>query len=430
MMTDYLIKPVDSWFFKDALPFEVVGGNTLTSIFPPSARTVFAALLNNPDETDVHDRGKAIAAQCVTGPYLVRKEDDQTWARLYPLPLNILAKKKEPQSKQCKQCKQCKQKQEIDYRRLSIDIKNDKPLRCDFGKVLLPYLPKSSGEDKGESGRGYKPIENAWVTASGMSAILAGEAPKTEDIVELTDFLKKEGRVGLARDNATRTAREGYLYETRHIRLDSWHICLDSLCVDKKKYRVALGASLTEANARQGLVRFGGEGRMAEVSQLPNLTTVSPVELTDRKPQGLILYLITPARLGRFEQGKPANGKTDYQTPSQPRHVPPGLKKNEGQENHTVWTGNIIYSKAGQIHADIKLTVHSAVIGKPLREGGWKTGVHKNSPRVVKSLIPAGSLWFCTVEGDLNEAIIALQGANIGEDAHLGRGELAVGLWF
>jgi CRISPR-associated protein Cmr3 len=77
----------------------------------------------------------------------------------------------------------------------------------------------------------------------------------------------------------------------------------------------------------------------------------------------------------------------------------------------------------------IRLTLECAVLGKAAREGGWDLAQQR--PRPVRSLIPAGSLYFCTLDEtlDTSAAIEALHGRQIGRDTALGRGELAVGRW-
>jgi CRISPR-associated protein Cmr3 len=96
---------------------------------------------------------------------------------------------------------------------------------------------------------------------------------------------------------------------------------------------------------------------------------------------------------------------------------PPGFEVLE-QQGVTVWRSVI---------SGVMLTIHAAALGKAHREGGWDLVAHQS--RAVKSLIPAGSAWYCTVEGQLESAIRALHGTQIGEEQALGRGLLAVGLW-
>jgi CRISPR-associated protein Cmr3 len=114
--------------------------------------------------------------------------------------------------------------------------------------------------------------------------------------------------------------------------------------------------------------------------------------------QNLLLMLLTPADFG-----------SDWQLP--------GFKADE-QDGVRVWRGSL---------NGVDLVLHSAVLGKAVREGGWD--LMNQRPRPVKSLMPAGSVYFCTVEGDPQAAIDALHGLHIGHDTALGRGELAVGSW-
>jgi CRISPR-associated protein Cmr3 len=72
-------------------------------------------------------------------------------------------------------------------------------------------------------------------------------------------------------------------------------------------------------------------------------------------------------------------------------------------------------------------------LGKALREGGWDLQNHK--PRSVRSLIPAGSVFYCTVDNDdKDEAIKKLQTTQFDNnnplDKALGRGLLTASFWF
>lgn len=390
----YRIEPVDSWFFRDALPFDVVGGNSLSSLFPPSARTVFSALHSARQE----QASRADGQQGI-GPYLIQRHGSSDWDRLYPLPLNLLARRSPEDDT-------------LSFKRLQVGL-NDKPVRCDLGCVLMPSLPRAAPED-----RGYKPLEQAWVTSQGMSRILAGSAPDSGEVLTLASLLSSENRVGLARHGVSRTAREGLLYETRHYRLHP-------------DLQIALGATLLDSDWPGGMIRFGGEGRMAEIATVSGLQQCQVGE-SGGKSQGLILYLLTPARLGRFDvpwSDEPFDYAAHRQrNRSQARHVPPGLKSVD-LDGRRVWQGVMPFHKNGE-HGEIRLTVHSAVTGKAVREGGWK--ISQNEARAVRSLIPAGSLWYCTLDepGLSNkDAAKRLHGAQIGEEWQLGRGELAVGVW-
>lgn len=410
----YVIEPVDSWFFRDALPFDVAGGNSLASQFPPTARTVFSALYTARQEAEGvdwfdRDSDQTMEEQQGIGPYLISQDVKGKWMRLYPLPLTVLKKKDS--------------KHNSTFTCLSLD-KNSDPVYCDIGKVLMPRLDLPAGQ---EDNKGYKPMEQAWVTVSGFQKILEGLKPDHEDIMEIEHLFKKENRIGLARDNTKRTALEGMLYETGHLRL-----------IKNKKQRVTLGASLRNTNWEGGITRFGGEGRMAVIEAIDQLQEYQVVSTSDnKKPEGIILYLLTPARFGRSEHKYSEQSDSDYEARRRlnrepARHIPPGLDYIKG-EKHDIWKGTMPFiDKEGKKQV-INLTVHSAVIGKGVREGGWKIGPYQNEARSVRSYLPAGSLWYCTLD-DPNitypEAIERLNHAHIGDEWELGRGELAVGLWF
>jgi CRISPR-associated protein Cmr3 len=89
----------------------------------------------------------------------------------------------------------------------------------------------------------------------------------------------------------------------------------------------------------------------------------------------------------------------------------------DGKES-TVWEVNI---------NGVELSIITAVLGKAIREGGWN--LRKNCPRPLKSLVPAGSVWFCQVKDNLASAIDKLYGFQIGKETALGRGELIAGIW-
>ena len=71
----------------------------------------------------------------------------------------------------------------------------------------------------------------------------------------------------------------------------------------------------------------------------------------------------------------------------------------------------------------------SLLAGKVQRVGGWDMAANK--PRPVKSLVPAGSVFFCSVENsnDVQAAINALHNQRIGDFTEYGYGHLAVGVW-
>lgn len=384
---------LDTWFFKEARQMDTFGGSELNSVFPPPARTVMGAIRTALGEAlgvDWHvykkkeereryvingfpfgeyigygdDTGKL----SLSGPWVSIARKDGAYERLYPVPRNLF---------------RCKGDKE------TVRLQIDKSIHCDLGKnVRLPKLPDQSDKNKK-----YKPLEG-WITQTGLEAFLRGETVSYDEIYAQKDIYEEEPRLGIARDNASRVALESLLYQTRHIRLRS-----------DNNLKIAIEVDLTVDDATikppVKLIRFGGEGRFAgiKVDKQPYANHPTAPHKKD-DAHGIILMLLTPALCD-------SGG-----------WVLPGFEKVE-QEDQTVWKG---------ILRGIGLTIHSAVIGKAQREGGWNLAEHKSRP--VTSFIPAGSLYYCTVDNcDIDKAIQALHLNYIEDKPELGRGMIAVGLW-
>lgn len=348
---------------------EALGGSELASLFPPPPRTLLGAVRtaigdacgvdwnafeDKPDNPlrQLIGFGDDLGPLGLSGPWL-----SQGGERLYPVPSFLLAKG---------------EGEAIEFVRLVIGP----AVQTHLGQARLPELPKGK--------QGYKPLERAWLTRAGLEKVLSGAVPDRGDIRHAKALFQEEARLGIARDNRRRITDEGLLYQTRHLRPHS------SLAIEAE---ITLAASTQHPS---GLVRLGGEGRLAHLSE-----GTTPPFLTAPKPagntRGLVLTLLTPARFGGW--------------------LPPGFKpaKENGRD---VWQGQI---------EGIDLTLHAAVLGKAQREGGWDMANRR--PRAAQSLIPAGSAYYLTVASNIEAAIQKLHGARIGEDQPLGRGHIACGLW-
>jgi len=364
---------LDTWFFRESRPMEAIGGSELASNFPPSPRTLLGALRTAIGDTQGVDWrafasdsshplrssigfGDDLGPLALRGPWVCEGDE-----RLYPVPLFLLEKTTGAAT---------------DLTRLRIGPARETSL----GKVRLPEMP--SGK------QGFKPFEWAWLRAGGLAQVLNGGVPDPTAIRRPRDLFQEEPRLGIARDNTRRITDEGLLYQTKHVR---------------PSLSTALEADLTLGewtSLPDGLVRLGGEGRLAKITRTNGAGfPAAPAAIS--RTCGLILVLLTPARFGSGPEA----------------WLPPRFQP-EDQNGLQVWRGEI---------AGIALTLHAAVLGKAQREGGWDLAQHR--PRPVQSLIPAGSAYYVTCEGDKTDAIAALHETQVGEDRALGRGLLACGLW-
>lgn len=371
----------DTLFFRESRPMESMG--ELQSVFPPPVRTLAGAVRSLIGEAsgvnwqeyeknathplrEIIGFSDDLGALQFQGAWLVWEEKEGKRERLYPAPLHLM-------------------KKDNDIFRLSL---TKEATWCDLGrKVRLPKLPD------GDKYKGGKPLENTWLTADGLQAVLNGKTPHKDQIKTSNDLFERESRLGIARDNDLRTVKEGMLYQTQHIR-------------PKPELSIELDVNgLPETMPPNAMIRLGGEGRTASV-QASQYVDHFPKTGASAQAKGLMLCLLTP--LPMQQTGKAW----------QPL---PGFTREERAEQ-TVWVGTI---------NGIALELHGAVTGKVLREGGWDMA--NRQPRAVTSLIPAGSVFFCTVkDGNTPAAINALHNQHIQQIGKLtayGYGHLAVGTW-
>ena len=370
MLTAY-----DTWFFRESRPHDAVGASELSSLFPPPIRTLAGALrtligdqlkinwqtlqsATQPDFNFVAELGdaKGLGELQINGPWINFKGQ-----RLYPAPLYLMQKGDE--------------------------IKRLAPgsvVRCDLGLVRLPALPEGS--------QGFKALEQRWITAEGMRRCLEGLVP-TDKIYTSDHLFSHEARLGIARDNVTRSVEDGKLYQTQHLRLKE-DVSVGLLV---KNLSTVAKDILTQPNT---LLRLGGEGRMAALETQQQAQALPFVQQNpNAKVESFVLHFITPA---------------DFEG----EMFPKGFKKTM-LDGETVWEGVI---------NTIEVRIVSAVLGKVHREGGWDMQKHQPSP--VKSYIPSGSAWFCrAVDSELTWETLnkQLHGHCIGVDSAYGRGQVLLG---
>ena len=367
----------DTWFFRESRPHDAVGASELSSLFPPPIRTLAGALrtligdqleinwqtlqsATQPDFNFISELGdaKGLGELQINGPWINFKGQ-----RLYPAPLYLMQKGEE-----------------------KIRLAPGSIVRCDLGSVRLPALPEGS--------QGFKNLEQHWITAEGMRRCLEGEVP-TDKIYTSDDLFSHEARLGIARDNVTRSVEDGKLYQTQHLRLKE-DVSVGLLV---KNLSAVAKAILTLPNT---LLRLGGEGRMAALEAQAQAQALPFVNAkANAKVENFVLHFLTPA---------------DFEGEMFPKDF-----KKTMLDGETVWQGDI---------NDIGVRIVSAVLGKVHREGGWDMQKHQPSP--VKSYIPAGSAWFCqAIDSELTWETLntQLHGQCIGVDSAYGRGQVLLGSW-
>ena len=254
-------------------------------------------------------------------------------------------------------------------------LRPGRPVACDLGTdVRLPEAA-AARQDSGRPEVG----DGQWLTRDGMNAALRGECPGRGEVVSSTCLWSAEPRIGLARDNATRTAKEGMLYSTRHVRLHH--------DISLGMHIVGLPADWKHPLGR--LSPFGGESRLAECREWKADMALDPPLDRIIGAREVVLVALSPLDI---EEG--------------------------------IHVGTVFDELGGA-------RVVSACLGRPQRVGGWDSLAR--CPLPLRSALPPGSALFCEIPDPgrfFADAVTAGDGlARIGSRREWGFGLMALGVW-
>lgn len=372
-MTGLQIAPVDTLFFRDSTPFaagsasqEDVGG-----LFPPHPTTVAGAIravlarLNGwngdgrwPQALNevLGDGPDDLGQISLTGPFLLHEGRP-----IFAMPRHLLGAT------------------EAGRWLPQVILRPGSAVSCDLGgAVRLPEVPRLFEGSEGGEVEVLKPTESCWLTRRGMEAVLRAELPPQTEVIPGAQLWQEERRVGLERDRGTRTAKEGMLYSTRHVRLMAG---------------VALGVQVTGLPEAWSLpfgkmLSLGGEGRLAECRPWREEMGIDqPLESIVAEGR-LVVVAMTPTDLS-----------ADTAAGCQPLR-------------------------------ELGVRVVSACLGRPQRVGGWDSVARRPTP--LHNLLPPGSVLFCEIDDRSRLREITARGGRllrVGERQQWGYGAVALGRW-
>ncbi len=382
-MSDQLwcFEALDTLFFRDGKPFNAGESGWVDSQFPPAGYTlqgaIRTAVLDHlkvdlaqfkagtaqlPDGTSLRNAlgdADSLGGLSLTGPFLCRDGEI-----LFPAPLDLV---------------------KVDEQFALLKPAHE-AVSCDLGSV---HLPSAQG------GRA-KALEGHYVAVETMKRILQGKVERMKTIPlfpeELSDkaLADKEPKVGIARDNAKRTVKEGMIYTTAAVR---------------PRGGVALAVLVGGVDAKWRPTepychRLGGEGKLAalgiqDAPQWPEMPALKKVNGRIR----FKLVLTTPALM--------SGG-----------NWLPDVFKGSDHNGVTVWSGKI---------KTVPFYVISGCLGKAVRIGGWD--IANNRPRDLQAYVPSGSVYFCEADVKQYNAVCDLHGDKIGFKTEYGFGHVLVGTW-
>lgn len=243
----------------------------------------------------------------------------------------------------------------------------------DLGDVRLPTTEGITHESKPCSAKDY------WLTVEGMQHALNGDVPSAEDVLRRNVLWSDEPRIGLERERNARTAKEGMLYSTRHVRL---------------RDNVSLGVRMFGLPEEwplplDTLVPLGGENRLAECTYWHGDLSLGTPRKRPSESGKVLFAAIAPLDL---------NGDAKFE--------------------------------GGTCELLKGLRVVSACLDRAIRIGGWD---YRNggNPLPMRSMITPGSVFFCEVDDDSAYARIGCSEELVGFGlrTEFGYGLTAVGCW-
>ncbi|MEG6617610.1 type III-B CRISPR module-associated Cmr3 family protein [Peptococcaceae bacterium 1198_IL3148] len=356
----WTFKALDTLFFRDATPYNAGEGgqSEINSIFPPFMNTLQGAIRvalaygqgwtpeekhKWPAELGTPDYLGQIKLQ---GPYLLRNGE-----MLFPAPLYLMYQ-------------QDTQHNLTQYTRLKPGDEVD----TDMGIKRLPVQDKYL--------EGAKVMENYWLDRKGVTAVLNGKLPNGDNVFSKTDLYQEEHRVGIKREQHTRSAAKGMLYSCVHIRPQpniALAVAVSGL-PDEWHYQIPR------------LIKLGGEGRMVEIN-ISDFCQLMPEPVPLKVVAGKITFTVTLITPGKYQDC----------THEVIKNGPPGIP------------GKCV----------------SACIGKLQRIGGWNS--QNKCPLPLEPTIPAGSTWFYQADADKLESILAIQRQGVADP--YGNGQIIIGNW-
>ena len=359
---------LDTGFFRSGQPFSAGEGgySGVRSIFPPTINTLQGAIRTAlaaakgwspasgqlPPELGTPEH---LGVLSLRGPYLLFGDEPY-----YQMPYHLLVKRESGP----------------DSLKKFVFLTPGEPVKCDLGPEIRLPQPVEQLEGAGS-------VEELYISKSGYTSLLAGQLPSEEQIKERGKLWREEPRVGLERNDNTRTAEDSRLYRIQHIR-------------PKKglKIRVivsGLPAGWPELPSK--IFPLGGEGRLSAVEvrgfsneEQINLLPACPTLSTGT--EGTLRFtvtLITPGCFGDLAEVV--------------RHGPPGIP------------GRCL----------------SACLLRPQLIGGWD--LTKRAPRPLTPYLAPGSTWFFESTAEDLSALNKLHGDCVGEKTTYGYGQILIGKW-
>jgi CRISPR-associated protein Cmr3 len=342
------IDAIDTLFFKDGKPFSMGEETWADGIFPPPPSVIYGAITSSilSAEPELSNR--------LSDPTIF---DDVIITDIYyrinnsihfPMPLDIVYKKN-------------KSKKDVNTEKRTkeyiVNILNGNQSKS-LSSINQNILTIKSNEE-------VENLENAVLNESKLSDYLNGFLDEKEFVSrKLSDNFITESKVGIGRDNLTRTTEESKLYRVGMRRPKDLSIIVELSDTELTK-------ELTK------FIKFGAEGKIAKLTEPTDI--YNPISVKDSEVKKFKLYLKTPTF---FENG----------------WLPNWVNKE-----------TLVGEKDG-----IQIKLITAFIGKPISIGGFD--MFKKVPKPMRKAVPSGSVYcFEILNGNFKEVLDLFNNKSISE---------------
>lgn len=323
------IKALDTLFFRDGKPFSKGEETWADAMFPPLPSVLYGALRS----TYLFQKGITIdniEAETIqfkiTNIYLVLENENTTHESIpdvaFPFPCDLIKFKNQDNPK---------------YLTL---------VKSTYTSAYCKDILQSPSQEKADDGNG-----NLFLNRTSFQNYLRNK--EISSCENLSSYMVSEPKVGIARDNYTRTTSgdaQGKLYRVGMQRLEQWET--------ENQLRIAIEFENLDIDER-GFIKLGGEGKVAYYN---SASSYSYNIANNIHSDTLKVYLATPAIFNYPEPFK--------------NYIPNWMQKGHFE--------------------DIKFTLQTCAIGKSINIGGFdmtaKNG--KGYPKPMYKAVPAGSVYY------------------------------------
>lgn len=340
------IEALDTLFFRDGKPFSMGDDTWANGMFPPLPSVLYGALRTaymaqqNIAIDEINEKTKDFRIKQIA--YVIDNN------KYFPMPLDLVNESnildKLEKNGKGKYNSFILPKYQLEHKSHLKGFEH-----TNFQEVLVLVEDKSP-EIKG--------IDGGMIEITQFEQYITKSSIQIESIIKLSNHIKEQPKIGIGRQNETRTTEEGKLYRVNMCRPKDLKIYVEFEGLDNF--------------ATKGLLRLGAENKLANFKELKKGLIDQPtVDL--KNETNFKIYLSTPAI---FKQG----------------YYPTEILKK----------------------ANIEVEFLTCAVGKSLNVGGFD--MVEREPKAMQKAVPAGSVYYYRLKsGNLQDLITELQKNGISE---------------